>query len=195
MAIIFQSCQSQSRTDLAQLTWSEDLLVDLIPESDRASFTSDKISPDTGIPIFYTKEVSNYKYENIKFEQTKFGNNSVGFYVYDALKKGEKNEIAGIKINIEKQNEDFFNLLKEKYGTPIILSPIPTKVMDGVIYGNSGYLWKQDKISIVLSDFYKSRNNEQYISTSIYIIKNDVVDLTSPERTSLERLIQTHTKK
>ncbi|TPN89083.1 hypothetical protein [Aquimarina algicola] len=192
--ILFNSCNSQSRMDLAELTLSEDFLT-LIPKNERSLFYPDKINPDTGTPAFNTNEVQKYKYKNILFDQPEVGTSQVTFYTYKALEKGGNNQIAGIHFNIEGKNDELFTILKKQYGNPKELSPTPTTPKEGVLYGYNSFIWKENKISIFLGFNYSGLNDKQRIQTTVHILKNDVIDLTSPKRTSVERLTQTLTKK
>ncbi|WP_103863888.1 MULTISPECIES: hypothetical protein [Aquimarina] len=194
MIILFSSCQSQSRIDLSELTLSEDFLT-LVPKAERALFYSDKIDPATGTPSFTTNEVQKYSYKNIKFERPEIGTSRVVFYTYKALEKGGDNQISGLHFNIEGKNEELFTLLKKQYGDPEELHPVPTIPKESVLYGHNSFVWKEDKTSIILDFYYSSLNDQQRIETAVYIIKNDAKDLTFPERTSAERLVNTHTKK
>ncbi|WP_159090882.1 hypothetical protein [Aquimarina aquimarini] len=195
LIILFStSCQSQSRIDLSELTLSEDFLV-MVPKSERTFFYSDKIDPATGTPSYTTNEVQKYSYKNVLFEQTKIGMSQVTFYTYKALEKGGNNQIFGLHFNIEEKNEELFTILKKQYGDPKELNAAPTQPKDEILYGHHSFVWNEDKISIILSYSYSSFNDKQHIQTAVYILKNDAKDLTFPKRTSVKRLMQTHTKK
>ncbi|MDB0601629.1 hypothetical protein PL373_10810 [Tenacibaculum maritimum] len=73
------------------------------------------------------------------------------------------------------------------------------------LHGSDDFLWQINDMTIVYSDLYLTQTayidddgnkiadpkEEQYISTSVYIIRNDAMDMTTPGRTSAQRLIAT----
>ncbi|WP_371393468.1 hypothetical protein ACCC68_10340 [Tenacibaculum maritimum] len=73
------------------------------------------------------------------------------------------------------------------------------------LHGSDDFLWQINDMTIVYSDLYLTQTayidddgnkiadpkEEQYISTSVYIIRNDAMDMTTPGRTSAKRLIAT----
>ncbi|CAA0210262.1 hypothetical protein R8G64_13705 [Tenacibaculum maritimum] len=74
-----------------------------------------------------------------------------------------------------------------------------------ILHGSNDFLWQVNDMTIVYSDFYRANTayidddgnkiadpkEEQYISASVYIIRNDAMDMTTPGRTSAQRLIAT----
>ncbi|MFL0089418.1 hypothetical protein V2550_12160 [Tenacibaculum maritimum] len=74
-----------------------------------------------------------------------------------------------------------------------------------ILHGSNNFLWQVNDMTIVYSDFYRANTayidddgnkiadpkEEQYISASVYIIRNDAMDMTTPGRTSAQRFIAT----
>ncbi|MFL0075165.1 hypothetical protein [Tenacibaculum maritimum] len=74
-----------------------------------------------------------------------------------------------------------------------------------ILHGSNDFLWQVNDMTIVYSDLYLTQTayidddgnkiadpkEEQYISASVYIIRNDAMDMTTPGRTSAQRLIAT----
>ncbi|WP_407323852.1 hypothetical protein R5O24_12740 [Tenacibaculum maritimum] len=73
------------------------------------------------------------------------------------------------------------------------------------LHGSNDFLWQINDMTIVYSDLYlvntayidddgnkiADPKEEQYISASVYIIRNDAMDMTTPGRTSAQRFIAT----
>ncbi|MFL0078047.1 hypothetical protein [Tenacibaculum maritimum] len=73
------------------------------------------------------------------------------------------------------------------------------------LHGSNNFLWQVNDMTIVYSDLYlvntayidddgnkiADPKEEQYINSSVYIIRNDAMDMTTPGRTSAQRLIAT----
>ncbi|MGS2762168.1 hypothetical protein [Sinomicrobium sp. M5D2P9] len=189
LTVILSSCQSRMEVSETILNKEVSGLI-----KDKKEFFSEQIHPSTGLPLLYTYDVQNYTLGSIDFEnnskQTTLGINSVGFYLYKAYNKDE-NKIAGIRIEVHEQGEELFSYLKEKYGEPEELAPEPETRYEGIVHGISAYIWKSDTpYTVILSKSYATKDKEQLITTTAYIVNNDAEDITADGRTSVERLIQ-----
>ncbi|SFW70300.1 hypothetical protein SAMN02927921_03448 [Sinomicrobium oceani] len=189
LTIILYSCQS--RMEVSQVVLNEDVSRVI---KDKKEFFSEQIHPSAGLPLLYTYDVQHYTFGDVDFknnsQQTALGINSVGFYLYKAYNK-EENKIAGIRIEVHEQGEELFSYLKEKYGEPEELAPEPETRYEGIVHGISAYIWKSDApYTVILSKSYATKDKEQLITTTVYILNNDAVDSTADGRTSVERLIQ-----
>ncbi|MFL0184520.1 hypothetical protein [Tenacibaculum maritimum] len=74
-----------------------------------------------------------------------------------------------------------------------------------ILHGSNDFLWQINDMTIIYSDLYRAHTTyidddgnkiaapkeEQYISASVYIIRNDAMDMTTPGRTSAQRFIAT----
>lgn len=189
LTMILSSCQS--RMEVSEVILNEEVSGMI---KDKKEFFSEQIHPSTGLPLLYTYNVEHYTFGDVDFEnnsqQTTLGINSVGFYLYKAYNK-EENKIAGIRLEVHEQGEELFSYLKEKYGEPGELAPEPETRYEGIIHGISSYIWKNDaSYTVILSKSYATKDKEQLITTTVYILNNDAVDITADGRTSVERLLQ-----
>lgn len=189
LTMILYSCQS--RMEVSEVILNEEVSGVI---KDKKEFFSEQAHPSTGLPLLYTYDVQHYTFGDIDFEnnsqQTALGINSVGFYLYKTYNKDE-NKIAGIRIEVHEQGEELFSYLKEKYGEPEELAPEPETRYEGIIHGISAYTWKNEgPYTVILSKSYATKNKEQLITTTVYILNNDAEDITAEGRTSVERLLQ-----
>jgi len=190
--ILFSSCQS--KIDLSNLTLKEDV-DDFIEE--RSDFFSDNTSPATGLPILYTYKIDRFSFGSLNLidnsENTNIGINKVGFFLYKPYNK-DTNTVAGLIIDYNQLDNNLYEVLEKKYGTPTIVAEKPTNKVEGILHGISAYQWKaNDYQTVFLSKSYSTKNNKQAISTTVYILNNDAQDITTEDRSAVDRLLKTFT--
>jgi hypothetical protein len=128
-----------------------------------------------------TQDLVKYKFGNIKFTD-----DSGNSYVQFLMNSLDEKIIIGMKINIKNNASECKKMkqyLDEIYGEPEVIVPEPTEKIEGVILGNSTYVWidKQNNSSIYFYANYYEHDYEQAIGYSVEIIQNDAVSIENPD--------------
>jgi len=192
LVIMCTSCNSQTRVDLEQVNFKD--RVDQLFANIQTF--RDKSYPGTSLPYIYTYELNHFKYGPIELIKSVDDN----VLTEAGIITNDKRDIVGLVINVgyTKQSLQFLQYLKSKYKIPIILAEVPKKNLEGQILGYANYLWN-DSIqnrSILLSLSYEILNGASNISSTLYIIDNDVKSTNSSDsRTVKDLLIQSYTFK
>lgn len=192
LIVVFILSSCQSRTDLSQLNLHED--VDSLIKN-RSDFYADDVDPATGLPITYTYKVADYSFTNYKLEASSEKStttiNSVGFYLQEPFKKNN-NTISGIVINTYDEVDALYKVAEKLYGKPQVLAKKPTNKYENIIQGSEAWLWQKDEKIIVVVRSYSSRNKNQAIDETLYVLDTKILEPGNSNRTAAERLIQTY---
>ncbi|WP_426327068.1 hypothetical protein [Pedobacter sp. R-06] len=183
------SCQSQEKINLEKVDFAESYKQIL----KNVKFQTDAREIVTTLPVAYTKNVSQYRFGNISFANSK--ENSIKSSTVGLLINNTKERLTkGIKIEVEETSasNELLAYLKSQYKTPKVISGVPEKNNEGKVLGNAAYSWNLKDKTIVLIQYYEYTNNKPNISSVLYMVDNKVI---APEvqQTVVSRIIKTYT--
>ncbi|MBB6240490.1 hypothetical protein HDC90_005167 [Pedobacter sp. AK013] len=183
------SCQSQEKINLEKVDFAESYKQIL----KNVKFQTDAREIVTTLPIAYTKNVSQYRFGNISFANSK--ENSIKSSTVGLLINNTKERLTkGIKIEVEDTSisNALLAYLKLQNKALKVLSRVPGKNNEGKVLGNAAYSWTLKDKTIVLVQYYEYTNNKPNISSVLYMVDNQVI---APEvqQTVVSRIIKTFT--
>lgn len=183
------ACHSQEKTDLEKLNFSKNYKEVFKDEK----FQTEPREITSTLPIAYTKNVGNFKFGTINFENSadsEIKKSSIGLLINNTTERVTK----GIKIEIENTSigNTLLNYLKSNYGSPKVLSGIPKKNREGQILGNSAFYWDLKGKKMILSQYYEYTNGRPNVSSILFLI-DDKVLCQGIEESAAAHIIKTYT--
>lgn len=149
----------------------------------------------THLPIAFTYEVDHFCFGDILLPLTDpndFPRNQVGVLINNVAEK----KTVGLRIQVEdeKITSALFDMLKQKYGNPKLLTPAPTHNSDGSQLGYAAYWWDRDEPIIIVHEYgHDAATDSGTRGTTYYrLINRQVRD--SDDREVINRLRDTYTQ-
>lgn len=163
------SCQSQEKTDLEKINFSENYKQIL----ENTKFKTDPREIVTTLPIAFTSEIEPFKFGDVVISDAKentLKKSKIGVLINNTTERNTE----GLKIEVEgsSKSEELLPYLKTKYNAPKILSPVPTRNSEGKLLGNSAYLWESKNKSIILAQYYEYTNRQPTVASVLYFVDN-----------------------
>lgn len=189
--ITMNSCNTQNKIDLNELTFNENIK-DLF-QNESTILEAREIN--TTLPFLYTNNVEVYKYGNVNFTKSN-ENDIVLSRVGVLLEKPTNEKIVGIIVTAEntETSNSLFEEIKKRNGMPEVLLPVPQVDENNQLLGYSAYLWcLKNNYSIILSQSYEYTDGKRTIASLMYIVSNKT-KVTDPNQDELvvDRLIRTY---
>jgi hypothetical protein len=138
-------------------------------------------------PAYKTYSLTKFSFGAIHFKDDSENSN-----VQLLINTMDEKKIIGLMIRIDDDPEEAQKMkqyLDEKYGTPKMITPEPTKKFGDVILGIATYQWldKQSNCSIYFYRSYYEQNYKQAMSYSMHVIHNDAMSIENPESKIIDR--------